>query len=133
MNGGHPLEDPGDTSGQWLVGSKDRPIAPAGECVAERQRQCGTRSTTRGSPTRHHTAGMRVSQNRNTHTDCWMRRIKRPDERMACVLGQTSTTGRDEALGLEVRTREILGCEVTPRYTAPSHSFAVLACAERSG
>ena len=40
VNGGHPLEDPGDTSGQWLVGSKDRPIAPAGECVAERQRQC---------------------------------------------------------------------------------------------
>ena len=31
--------------------------------------------------------------------------------RVACVLGQTSATGRDEALGLEVRDREILGCE----------------------
>ena len=34
-NDRQPLEGPGDISGQWLVGSKDRSIAPAGECVAE--------------------------------------------------------------------------------------------------
>ena len=40
-----------------------------------------------------------------------MGRIERPDDRVTGVLGQASTTGRDEALGMEVRDREVLGCE----------------------